>query len=161
MHFRSKHVCIIEKNIYCIYVLQWIDPIEFLKSTLEMFNIEDFVETTTSNAAGTLWTCEISFRIPSRSPSLDMELIERKGKKCIGPIYAKRDTVHLCLVALRCLGVELHDFSDLKIEAWRAQQPVAHVAESFAQRNVMDVVKCPQYFFINLVGFQLFFSSFF
>jgi hypothetical protein len=143
--------------IYCIYVSQFIDLVEWLQSALSLFNASEIVENTTSDAEGRLWTCELSFRIPTRGPSGRQQLIHRTGRQAVGKRFAQCHAVHLCLLALKCICIEVPDYSDFKVAALHAGGPVAEVNENMARNNVMDVVKS-SLIFTSLISICCFYS---
>jgi hypothetical protein len=121
---------------------QFISPVEWLQSALTLFMVSNIVENTTTDARGLLWTCELSFYIPTRGPSPHPQLIHRMGRQMASRISAQCDTVSLYLVALQRICYQVADYSDFKIQALHAGRlPVAQVSEMLATQNVMDVVK--------------------
>jgi hypothetical protein len=140
------------------YVSQFMDPVEWLQSALSLFNVSNIVENTTHDAEGRLWTCELSFHIPTRGPSVRQQLIHQTGRPAVGKRFAQRHAVHLCLVALKCICIEVPDYSDFKVIALRAgRRPVAEVSEIMARNNVMDVVKS-SLIFTSLISICCFYS---
>ena len=121
---------------------QFISPVEWLQSALTMFMVANIIEHATTDARGQLWTCELSFYIPTRGLSGHQQLIHQMVRQMASRISAQCDTVSLCLVALQRICYHVPNYSHFKVEALRAGRlPVAQLSEWLATQNVMDVVK--------------------
>ena len=104
--------------------------------------VSDIVENTTSADNGQIWTCELSFYIPSRLPSRHQEFILWMGSRMPSRTSTQFSAVRNCFVALQHICYLVPDFSHFKIETLHAGDvPIPQVSEYWASYNHMDVVK--------------------
>jgi hypothetical protein len=119
-----------------------------------------------SNASGRLWTCELSFYIPSRGAN-HQNLIHETGIPSPDVTSAQFSAVRFCLEALRRVCYDVPDFSHFKALALNAGDiPVLQASEMYASFNRADVVKWSlilsrgYLFFIIVITFSNFFVFF-
>ena len=104
--------------------------------------VSDIAENTTTDARGLLWTCQLSFDIPTRGPSGHQQHIMWMGREMPNMRAAQFDAMLLCLQALQRICYTVPDYSSFKISALRAGNlPIPQVSELMASYNHMDVVK--------------------
>jgi hypothetical protein len=123
-----------------IYMSQTISPVDWLQEALRWFFILDIIENTASNASGRLWTCEISFSIPSRGRNY-RHLIHQAEPPSSSIIGARFNTVELYLDALRRVCYNVPDFSHFKeIALVNGRTSVPQASEWLASQNYHDMV---------------------
>ena len=67
---------------------QFISLVEWLQSALTMFMVSNIIEHATTDARGQLWTCELSFYIPTRGLSGHQQLIHQMVRQMASRISA-------------------------------------------------------------------------
>jgi hypothetical protein len=119
----------------------------WLREALHLLNVDDIVENMTpKDAPSQLFTCELSFHIPSRGPTGHQQLIRQTAAQRPSILSAQSLAVRQCLDALRRICYHVPDYSYIKFEALRAGDVlVPQVSKWMATHNHADVVNKSHY----------------